>query len=222
MEYIALEECATDIYQAFLERGWRRFGLLHFRPVCGHCVKCESLRIPVCEFEPTKSMRKVYTKNKNTKITIERPSVSEEKIELYKKYHKERSDKKGWDFRETGQKEYTDMLVSGGDEFAYEICYHIDGALAGVDYMDVGVDGVSAVYFIANPDFAKYSLGVFSLLIQIEFAKKLGLKYVYLGYGVRENKSLNYKYKYTPLEILEHPSEFSMIAKWSNFDPQNI
>ena len=218
MEYIALEECPEDIYQSFLEHGWRRFGMLHFRPICDGCTKCDSLRIVVDNFLPSKSMRKVKNKNKDTKIYLGRPSVSQEKIELYNKYHTERSNKKGWEYRQTGEKEYFDMLVGGKNNFAYEVLYIISGKLVGIDYIDIGLDGISAVYFITDPDFSKYSLGVFSLLVQIELAKKLGLKFIYLGYGVRENKSLNYKYRYRPLELLELPSKFGLKPIWNKLE----
>jgi arginine-tRNA-protein transferase len=214
LEYIAINECPVDIYQAFLERGWRRFGQLNFRPVCDGCTKCDSLRIVVNEFVLSKSMKKVRLKNKNTKITISKPCVSNEKIALYDYYHKERSDKKGWEPKQAGEKEYFDMLCGGANEFAFEVHFYIDDVLAGVDYIDIGVDGISAVYFISNPSYYKYSLGVFSILIQIELAKNLGLDYIYLGYGVRENNSLNYKYRYEPLEILEVPTCFGLKPSW--------
>lgn len=222
LEYIAVDECPVDIYQAFLERGWRRFGLLNFRPICDGCTKCDSLRIIVDEFETSKSMRKVRAKNKNTKVLINKPSVTREKIELYDAYHRERSSKKGWEYKHTGEKEYFDMLVNGQNDFAFEVCFYIDDVLAGVDYIDIGVDGISAVYFIANPKYYKYSLGVFSLLIQIELAKHAGLKYIYLGYGVRENNSLNYKYRYEPLEILEVPTIFGHKPTWRRLSTTSL
>ena len=214
MEYIAIEECPIDIYQAFLERGWRRFGQLNFRPVCDGCTKCDSLRILVDEFEPSKSMRKIKSKNSSTHISISKPSVTKEKLELYHIYHLERSNKKGWDRKNVSEEDYADMLVNGKNSFALEVSYYIENELAGLDYIDLGQDGISAVYFISNPNFAKYSLGVFSLLVQIDFAKQMGLKYIYLGYGVRENNSLNYKYRYEPLEILHLPSPFGIKPQW--------
>lgn len=213
-EYIALESCSTAAYQSLLERGWRRFGHLHFHPICDGCKKCESVRIVVDGFELSKSMRKVKTKNKNTKIILGRPSVNEEKLTLFNSYHAERSESKGWNQKQTSEQEYLQMLVDGANEFAYEVCYYIDDKLAGVDYIDVAEDGISAVYFISEPEFAKYSLGVYSILIQIELSRRLGLKYIYLGYAVRENKSLAYKFRYKPMEALELPAHFGVEPLW--------
>lgn len=215
MEYLAIDELPVDIYQAFLERGWRRFGLLNFRPVCEGCTKCDSLRIIVDDFSLSKSMKKVKNKNKLTQVYLNRPSVDEQKVSLYNKYHKERSLKKGWDQNSMSHKEYYDMLVNGANEFGYEVTYHIDNKLVAVDYIDVALDGISAVYFISDPDYSKYSLGVFSILVQIELAKHLKLKYIYLGYGVRENESLKYKYRYSPLEQLSVPSIFGHKPIWN-------
>ena len=37
----------------FLERGWRRFGPVYFRPVCATCDECVSVRVPVATFTPS-------------------------------------------------------------------------------------------------------------------------------------------------------------------------
>ena len=43
---------------ALLERGWRRFGPIYFRPACAACAECVSLRVPAERFAPSKSQRR--------------------------------------------------------------------------------------------------------------------------------------------------------------------
>jgi len=56
--------------------------------------------------------------------------------------------------------------------------------LIGVDLIDILDDGISAIYFFYDPEYSKLSLGVYSLLYQIELANILDLEWVYLGYWV--------------------------------------
>ncbi len=63
-------------------------------------------------------------------------------------------------------------------------------------------DGLSAVYTYFDPDYPKRSLGVFGILSQIQLAQELNLKYLYLGYWIKESQKMAYKSEYRPLELL--------------------
>ncbi len=52
------------------------------------------------------------------------------------------------------------------------------------DLIDIVEDGISSIYFLYDPDYSYYSLGTYSLLKQIEFAKILKKRWIYLGYWV--------------------------------------
>jgi arginine-tRNA-protein transferase len=86
--------------------------------------------------------------------------------------------------------------------------------LVGVDLVDFLDDGLSAIYFYYDPDFAKYSLGNYSIYKQIEMAKERELKWIYLGYYVKDCDSLNYKVNFTPYEILQNNDELDEAAVW--------
>ena len=45
------------------------------------------------------------------------------------------------------------------------------------------------------------SLGTYSVLKQLEFARLSGMKYFYLGYYISENASLTYKSSFRPNEV---------------------
>lgn len=199
---VFIEECPAFFADMLANRGWRRFGMGYFRPVCPECDKCESIRISVPEFKPSKSFRNVKNRNSETSFVLARPSFSDEKLAIHKKYHNERRESRGWKPSEMDEERYIKMFVEGAGEFGYEVLYFRDSKLVAVDYIDILFDGISSIYFFCDPDYSYFSLGVFSLLIQIKLARKLNLKYIYLGYVVRENKSLQYKLKYKPHEIL--------------------
>lgn len=212
---IFVEDCPAFFADMLMMRGWRRFGKGYFRPMCPECYKCESIRVSVDEFTPSKSFRNVKNRNKETLHSLHRPSYSDEKLELYRKYHIERSEKRGWKLNEMDEEKYNKMFVEGAGEFGYEIRYFRDAKLIGVDYVDILIDGISSIYFFCDPDYAHLSLGTYSLLVQLDIAKQLGLKQIYLGYIVRENQSLLYKLKYKPHEILQGRPQNEEEAVWN-------
>ena len=60
----------------------------------------------------------------------------------------------------------------------------------------------------------KQSLGVYSLLYQIELARTLELKWIYLGYWVDGCKAFEYKKNFKPQEILDGFPEIDEDAGW--------
>ncbi len=65
--------------------------------------------------------------------------------------------------------------------------------MIGVDLIDILDDGISAIYFFYDPDYSRHSLGIYSLLYQIELARVLDLDWIYLGYWVDRCKAFSYK-----------------------------
>jgi len=212
---IFTDECPAFFADMLMTRGWRRFGKGYFRPMCHDCDKCESIRILVDDFKPSKTFRNIQNRNKETLYSLHRPSYSDEKLALHHKYHKERSEKRGWKLNDMDEDKYTKMFVDGAGEFGYEVRYFRDARLIGVDYIDILRDGISSIYFFSDPDYANLSSGTYSLLTQLKIAKELGLKYIYLGYIVRENQSLQYKLNYRPHEILDGRPTNDEVAVWN-------
>ena len=67
IRYRYMYACSTAEYQSMLERGWRRFGKMHFVPECKSCTKCVSIRIDVENYKFSKSEKRVINKNRDTK-----------------------------------------------------------------------------------------------------------------------------------------------------------
>ena len=218
MFYRYTESANQQFCTITIQRGWRRFGNFYFYPICNGCNECKSLRINVEKFKMSKSQKKAYKRNSDTKIIIRTPTISDEHIELYNKYHSWKSKKDNWTNKKINLNEYYENFVQGANDFGKEVLYIRDNKLIGVDLIDIIEDGISAIYFFYDPDYKYYSLGIFSLLYQIEIAKTLGLKYIYLGYWVDGCKSFEYKKKFSGLEILDGFPKFDEKPKWIAID----
>ena len=84
-----------------------------------------------------------------------------------------------------------------------EWCYYIGDRLLGVGYVDRLPEGLSAIYFFYDPQESHRSLGTFNVLSILREARTSGVPYVYLGYYVEGCRSLEYKARFRPNEILD-------------------
>lgn len=215
MSYMYIEDCPQPLNQNLIQRGWRRFGEYYSKPQCKNCTDCLSLRINALEYTFSKSARRTIRKNVNTKIMIQKPTISIQHLELYDKYHKFMQEKKGWKYHKLSPTSYHELYESGAMDFGQEILYFAEDKLIGVDLIDFLDDGVSSIYFFYDPDYAHLSLGRFSMYQQIYIAQTNNLPWVYLGYYVEKCSSLNYKADYKPFEILQNNPELNEQPIWS-------
>src|SRR5271170_6575486 len=75
LEVEVLVEVTPDEMQALIERGWRRFGPVYFRPACTRCRECVSLRVPVARFEPGRTQRRVSRASARFRRVVGPPRV---------------------------------------------------------------------------------------------------------------------------------------------------
>lgn len=207
--YKVIENCSAQNCQDLIERGYRRFGKMYFRPICSDCDECQSIKINVENFTFSKSQKRVIKKAAHIKSYIQIPSLSQAHLDLFEKYHLFMKDRKEWTYNETSPEHYYQSFVTGHSEFGYEVLYFDEDKLIGVDLIDILEDGISSIYFYYDPDYSKYSLGKLSLLNQIKFASRSNKKWIYLGYYVEDCPSLSYKAEYKPyLTLNGRPNEY--------------
>lgn len=215
--YKIINQCDIKYYHSLIVRGWRRFGNMFFRPVCRECTACESVRIDAFNYHFSKSARRIMRKNQNFRTVLQRPSMTQAHLDLFKKYHDYMEEKRNWDTQTINARNYYMSFVSGYGTFGYEVLYFDRDKLIAIDLVDLLPDGISSIYFYYDPDYAGYSLGHYSLYRQIQYAKKHGLPWIYLGYYVKGCQSLAYKKNYSPLFMLEERPEESMTPVWKSF-----
>ena len=202
MNYRLVAEMDGETYAGMLDRGWRRFGYQFSRPICPACAKCRSLRVKVNEFTSSKAQRRALKRNADLRLVVQPASVTDEHIRVYKQYHAFMGVEKGWINEEMTAEVYATHFVSGIFPFAYEFLYFLGDTLVGVGLVDVTRRATSSVYFYHDPTLRARSLGVFSMMKELEYARTLGIPYHHLGYWVPECASMLYKSSYRPAELL--------------------
>jgi arginine-tRNA-protein transferase len=204
LEHRLMLEVGPDELDRLLERGWRRFGPDYFRPACPACSQCVPTRIPVAEFAPTKSQRRARRNAARLRVMVGPPSVDEERLALYQRWHRDREEAREWSPSSLDARAYA-LQFAFPHPCAREVAFHDDddgGRLVGVGICDEAPRAWSLVYFFYDPAYASLSLGVANVVVGIEIAAAREIPYVYLGYSVAECPSLRYKAAFEPREEL--------------------
>ena len=76
------------------------------------------------------------------------------------------------------------------------------GSLVGLGLVDALPVGLSAIYFVRDPEQHHRGLGTWNILCLIDEARRRAMPHVYLGYWVADCVSLSYKASFRPHEIL--------------------
>jgi arginine-tRNA-protein transferase len=183
-----------ELYEQYLNAGFRRSGQIVYRPACENCRECQPLRVPVSEFQPDRSMRRCWRANQDLVTHIGLPRLTPAKLDLYRRYLITRHDEED---------------PSGPEDFLYlsaveslEVEFRLGEELVAVAIVDVVPSGLSAVYTYFAPEHASRGLGAFAVLWEIDYCRRQGKPYVYLGYYVRDCRKMNYKTRFAPHEIL--------------------
>jgi leucyl-tRNA---protein transferase len=200
-QYRTMLEVTPAEFQDLLARGWRRFGPVYFRPACAGCMQCISIRVPVETFQPNKSQRRARDRCHDLRLEINNPSVDPKRLELYGRWHRMRETERGWQQSPVTAQEYQ-MEFCWPHPCAREFAYYDGARLVGIGYVDQTPEALSSIYFFYDPEYKERSIGIASVLREIETARELGLKYLYLGYRVLGCPSMEYKTQFRPHELL--------------------
>jgi arginine-tRNA-protein transferase len=210
--YLADREAITEYsYAPFLEpqeyedlmnRGYRKFGPLFFRPICDGCRECRPIRIPLATFQPDRSQRRCWKRNQDLEIRLASPTVDTIRLDLFERYHNAQIDRKGWDGHEKDADEYAFSFVHNPIP-AVEVSMWEGDALRAVLLTEVTPNVVSGIYHYWDPEHAARGLGTFCMLHTLELARRLQKRWAYFGFYVTGCGSLEYKSRFQPCELMD-------------------
>jgi arginine-tRNA-protein transferase len=188
----------TDLYQTLTDQGFRRSGSHLYRPHCSGCNACIPCRVPIAQFLPTRKHRKVLRRNADLAIKVEEATFSRRHYHLYERYISLRH--ADGDMYPASEDQFRSFLLSPWSNSVFISLY--DGnRLLSVAVTDKQPNGLSAIYTFFEPNESRRSLGVMSILAQVELCREWELPYLYLGYWIKDCDKMNYKAQYRPTEL---------------------
>lgn len=209
-EFYAAEVSPPQL-DALLASGWRHFGTFFFRYNIGvyqsELRRVFPLRINLANFSSSKSQRKIVRKNQDLQIVIRPVEITEEKETLFAE-HKQRFE----DNIPDSLYDFLDFDAAFVPCKALEICVYENEKLLAVSFFDVGANSISSVYAIFEPSAATRSLGIFTMLLEIEYALKNAKEFYYQGYVYEGNSFYDYKKRFDGLE------KYDWRENWESFD----
>lgn len=187
-------------YSLLMMEGFRRSGDQSYRPHCPNCNACQSLRVIVNKFTPSKSQKRSIKRNAHFQIMTSE-HLKDDYYPLYENYintcHQDGS------MYPANYEQFKTFLSSKLTKQLFIETWLDDNGvkqLVCLAVTDVLINGLSAVYTFYHPDFKANGLGIFSILTQIDLCKSLNLPYLYLGYQIDNCQKMNYKNRYFPYE----------------------
>ncbi|MGR3433452.1 MAG: arginyltransferase [Shimia sp.] len=193
-------DTAERLNDALSKQGFRRSQNVLYRPSCADCAACLSARIRVANFAPSRSQRRVMSRNATLERRATAPWATEEQFELFRRYLDDRHAEGGMadmDIFEFAAMVEETPIRSRVIEYAEAG----SDALTAVCLTDVLDDGVSMVYSFYAPGEARRSLGTYIILDHIRIAQEAGLPFVYLGYWVPGSDKMGYKARFEGVEV---------------------
>jgi arginyl-tRNA--protein-N-Asp/Glu arginylyltransferase len=192
------QEVDQKLYSSLSLLGFRRSGNNIYRPHCAQCNACVPSRLPVGDFQPSRSQKRTLRRNRDLTVEQTNDIRDDQSYDLYRRYIEQRH--ADGDMFPPDREQYESFLNNAWDCTRY-FRFHQQNQLIAVAVVDVMVDGLSAIYTFFEPEEEQRSLGTYAVLWQIEQAREMGLAYLYLGYWIQNCQKMSYKADYKPLEL---------------------
>ncbi len=177
----------------YLARGWYRMGqtifTTHFLCFDEQFFSAIWIRLPLAGYQFRKSLRKVLRRGRRDfRIRFQPARLGLEKEKLYQRYRAA--------FPGMLAPSLKDSLLDG-DEFnifnTYEVTVHHGEKLVAFSFFDLGRTGAASIIGVYDPEYNQYSLGIFTMLLEIAFVQERGFTHFYPGYIVPGYHRFDYK-----------------------------
>ena len=207
----------------YLDKGWYRLGQLifttHFLFFGDNLYSPVWIRLPLSDYAFRKSLRKIKRNvEKNFRVEVRSGFVDSFKEELYQKFRH--------NFDGFLPPTLTFSLLEGHPFNIYNSMnvevYHGKKLIA-YSFFDVGEKSIASISAVYDPAYSNYSLGIYTLIREIEFGLDNGFEYYYPGYVVPGYGRFDYKLRVGKKEEVEfYNLKTRSWLKYSHFSNENI
>jgi arginyl-tRNA--protein-N-Asp/Glu arginylyltransferase len=196
-----LEVLTPEVFDRYLEKGWRILGysILRHSAVLyqDEVVLTIPLRIRLDGFTFSKSQRKLLTANKMRFRTLLKPiTITAEKNEIFLRHCMRFRSGNHYHHVNTFITEESWRLPVEG----LEIEVYDEDQLIACSFFHLGEKSFCGTYCFFEPEYQKFSLGNYTLLLELEIAMQMGKEFYYSGYIHHKPSQFDYKLNFNNLE----------------------
>lgn len=184
----------------YLAKGWRPYGQRIYTAdfiqlKLGEIYSVLPTRLDLNTHQWRKGQRKLMRKNNQRfQYTIKPASLDNEKVQINDLYRNQFPDKSVEDLN-------IHLFHNERKIFnTYELCIYDNECLVAFSFFDLGQQSAYSKVGIYDPSYSKYSLGLYSMYLEIDWLSKQSFLYYYPGYISPETPLFDYKRKVGALE----------------------
>ncbi|MEZ4799231.1 MAG: hypothetical protein R2809_05505 [Flavobacteriales bacterium] len=189
-----------EAYDKLLAAGWfrgsRYMNKADYICVDGDILSPVHIRLPLTGHEFSKSQRKVMRKVESQyRIEIDYPYICQQACDLYNKSKHKYQSFIYPDFDDAMSFVYRPKLSS------FSVCVYDGDKLLAMSFFDMTKKSMASLICVYDLNYPELSLGYYTMLKEIEFAKKHKVKYYYPGYVMEDMKTFAYKFRIGECEM---------------------
>jgi leucyl-tRNA---protein transferase len=217
-QYVPMQPMDAAEFDYFCADGWCYWSDQLFRRNYwewrGQSCRVILIRIDLQRFYMSKSQQKCLRRNRDL-VVVRRPlRIAVEHVELFEK-HAERFQYNRPMHIGSFFSEYSHIMPCTGAE----LDVFKDKSLIASSFFHIGAKSMAGNYCIYDSDHMDRSLGTFTMLAEIQYARYLGLRYYYPGFVYDLPSEFTYKLNFNGLEYFDwwgnwYPLERLPVGHW--------
>lgn len=198
---IPVDKIAADQFDRRMAQGWFRSGPALYR--CNMlCLNnavwgLVQIRLPLCHWVRSRNQRRVLNKNRQRfRCEFGPAQIDQQREQLYEAMKPR--------FQGAISTELFPLVFGASDDiFDTRECRVYDGEqLIAVSYFDVGRQSIVSQIGLYDPTYGRFSLGLYTMLEEIEYGHQCGASYFYPGYIIPGLAAFEYKLQLGDVEYL--------------------
>lgn len=215
-DHVFLHRLSAQKLDKLLEGGYFRNANIMFQSqvICLEGDVCDvvNIRLPLLGYQSPKRMERIAAKvEARFRVEVGKAKITEEKEALYL-LHRQRF--KGFQYRSLSQMLYGDSPVRIFD--TREVAVYDGDRLIAFSFFDVGQHSMASILGVFDPEYKKYSLGLYTMYAEIKWALHKRYHYYYPGYILNGIAQFDYKLNLGTHEFYDWRS-----GTWNTNRPQS-
>ena len=204
-------------YDQYLASGWFRGSVMLYKMdllcIDARVYSVVNIRLDLRKHTLSKSQRKIKRKvEKRFTVAIGPAKISQSRQRLYTA-HKVR-------FKGFIHDTLDEYLHAGFHSTVFdtqEVCVYDGDRLIAVSFFDLGDRSMASLLALYDEEYSEYSLGMYTMLKEVEFGQHTGRKWYYPGYVLDLPSAFDYKLK---LGEMEYYTPNKRWGKYANFNKE--